>query len=110
MHCPLLTDPLDPLGPLGPTHIPTDHSDSDNFEIREKLGKMTTQILGNKKTEYMVSYEVAQAIQRIAQPKKIIKCCLRISSKIQQCLAVELTLSRLLLIGHSCSNSKLNIP
>ena len=56
MHCPLLTDLLDHIGPLGPTHIPTDHSDSDNLEIREKLGKTTTEILSNKKTEYMVSY------------------------------------------------------
>ena len=54
MLCPLLTDPLDPLVSLGPTHIPTDHPDSDNFEIREKLGKMTTEILSNKKMEYMV--------------------------------------------------------
>ena len=30
---------------------------------------MTTEILSNKKTEDMVSYEAAQAIQRIAQPK-----------------------------------------
>ena len=76
MHCQLLTDPLDPLGPLGPTHIPTKHSDSDNFKIREKLGKTTTEILSNKKTEYMVSYEAAQAIQRIAQPKKFHKVML----------------------------------